>query len=44
MNAAPDLRHRLGAILPFVNDILDSWKAMRIDIRAPSDYSAVVAR
>ena len=44
LDATPDLRHRLGAILPFVNDILDSWEAMRIDIRDPSDYSAVVVR
>jgi hypothetical protein len=42
LDLTPDLRHRLGAILPFVNDILASWEAMRIDIRDPSDYSAVV--
>jgi hypothetical protein len=42
VNARPDLGHRLGAILPFVNDILASWEAKRIDIRDPSDYSAVV--
>jgi hypothetical protein len=38
------LRHRLEAILPFVNDILDLRQALLIDIRNPSDYSAVVVQ
>jgi hypothetical protein len=29
--------------MPFVNDILELWESMFIDIRWPSDYSAVVS-
>ena len=29
--------------MAFVNDILDPWQRMLIDIHKPSDYSAVVS-
>ena len=42
LGATLHLRHRLGAIIPFVNEILDAWQTLPIDIHDPSDYSAVV--